>query len=95
MVKATFARLGTFARGVAYGLFLAGWALRDIAPEVRKTDGTEATHEAVRGAINDVKRRPPWGAQQPRKHPGGTRRATTPALDKKIKKLVVQNRGSA
>ena len=61
MVKATFARLGTFARGVAYGLSFAGWALRDIAAEVKKTDGTEAAHEAVRGAINAVKRRPPLG----------------------------------
>ena len=93
MAKGTYARLGTFARGVAYGLFLAGWALRDIASTVKKHDGRKPTHEAVRGALNEVKDAPPWGADKPKKHPGGVRRTTTPALDKQIRKLVWQKRG--
>ena len=37
-MKASWARMSTFARGVAYGLFLAGWATRSIAGKVKKTD---------------------------------------------------------
>jgi hypothetical protein len=66
MAKGTYARLGTFARGVAYGLFLAGWALRDIASTVKKHDGRKPTHEAVRGALNEVKDAPPGALTSPR-----------------------------
>ena len=51
MVVSSFARLSAFARGVVWGLHVAGWSQRDIAKVVRKTDGTAPTFVALGKAI--------------------------------------------
>jgi hypothetical protein len=92
-LKRSYARLGAFAKGVAHGLSLAGWKLRDIARKVKKTDGTSPSHEAVRGALAEVAAEGPDWAAAEKTHAGGGPRSTTPALDKQIRALVFKNRG--
>ena len=57
MVKASFARLGTFAKGVAYGLKVAGWKPGNVAPKICKTDGTAPTRKILISRSAPVRRR--------------------------------------
>ena len=88
MVKTSFARLSTFGRGVAYGLWLAGMSVGQIVGKVEKTDGTRPTKQTVRTTVADLKDDPPWGQDVPARHGGGAPRTTTPALDHKIRNLI-------
>jgi len=96
MPKATsFARLGDFARGVIWGLSLAGWGSRDIAKAVKKPDGARPSKDAVRDVLQDCENEGvPWAGQK-KKSAAGAKRATTPAFDTAVRKLVYKYRGSA
>ena len=93
MVVSSFARLSAFARGVVWGLHVAGWSQRDIAKTVRKTDGTAPTFFAAGKAIAAAKKKGSrkWTAKE--ESAGGRPSKTTTALDKKIKDLVFRYRG--
>ena len=93
MVVGSFARLSAFARGVVWGLHVAGWAQRDIAEVVRKTDGTVPSFRAVGGAIATGKKKGARKWTEKEESAAGRPSKTTTSLDKKIKNLVFRHRG--
>ena len=86
-----------FQRGAIYGLHVAGWALREIAEEVPKSDGSVPSQQAVRAAIKAPAEAGGYlsgGASHALSAaPMGRPRATTDALDKAILKVVLKHRG--
>ena len=84
-----------FARGVVWGLYMAGWSGKSIAAKVRKTDGTVPKRQSVWSAIAGAKKRGArvWRGEQ--KSKAGRPRKTTKGLMKKIRNLVFRHRGSA
>ena len=87
--------MSAFARGVVWGLYMAGWTGKAIAAKVRKKDGTLPPRQAVWAAIagGKKKRARVWRGEQ--KSKAGRPRKTTKGLMKKIRNLVFRHRGSA
>ena len=87
--------MSAFARGVVWGLYMAGWTGKSIAAKVRKKDGTVPTRQAVWAAIAGGKKKGArvWGGEQ--KSKAGRPRKTAKGLEERIKKLVFRHRGSA
>ena len=52
MVARSHARLSAFARGVVWGLHVAGWKQSAITKAVRKTDGLVPSDRSVSDAIS-------------------------------------------
>jgi hypothetical protein len=89
------ARLNDFARGMAYGLWLAGWSLSRIAGEVRKTDNTSPSQQSIKGTVEALQSSGlHWGVDA-LPHAGGVKRATPKGFEKAVLKLVFSFRGSA
>ena len=92
--QATNARLTPFLRGVAYGLSLAGYTLEDIAAEIRKPGGCNASQQAIAATISMAEQNGgvEWDGEH---HSGAGRpRAIVESLDKDILSLVYKHRGS-
>ena len=99
MVRASSAHVSEFMAGVAYGMHVAGSALRDIATEVKKNDGTSPTHQGVQGIINravkTAKNKRSSQKLSVKRDGRGAPRVTTKAQDKKIVNMVFKHRGRA
>ena len=89
------ARYTPFLRGVIYGLFLAGYAHREIVDELVKTDGSEVSLGGVSSAIKTAESKGGllWDGQLSSSSSAGRPRMTAKALDKKIVRLVFKFRG--
>jgi hypothetical protein len=93
-LRVSYQRLSPFARGVIFGLFLAGCPVVDIPDKVVKKDGQHPSLQAVCDTIascqkNGVKWDGAAGCST------GRPKLTAPALDRKIVRLVFKHRGSA
>ena len=84
-----------FLRGVIYGLFLAGHTHREIADELVKADGSEASHGSVTTAIQQVQAHGGllWDGETTADSSAGRPRKTSKALDRQILRLVFKHRG--
>ena len=91
------APLSPFARGIVYGMSLAGATLEKIASTVRKTDGSHPTQQSVSSCIALCKENGgvKWDGDAAALNGGGRPRETTAATDREIVKLVCKFRGSA
>ena len=90
---ATHARLDTFARGMIWGMHLAGAPREDILQEVSKKDGTLATLSAVDKVIATMKANPEWRGQD--SSAGGRPGKLTAKQKKDLRDLVFKERGKA
>ena len=90
-------RLSPYARGIAYGMHLAGTHLQTIAATVRKPDGENPTQQGIWHCIQlcEDNGGVDWDGDAKELSGGGRPRETTPAMDRELTKLVFKHRGSA
>ena len=90
-------RLTPYARGIAYGMHLAGAGLETIAATVRKPDGGNPTQQGIWHCIQlcEDNGGTHWDGDAKELSGSGRPRETTPAMDRDLAKLVFKHRGSA
>jgi transposase len=92
--KAAHARLTPFSRGVAYGLSLAGYSVKEIADEIEKPGGCRPSKSTIFETIATARKSGGLGWDGVVVSNAGRPRKTEDALNKDIVKLVFKNRGS-
>ena len=85
------ARLDAFARGVIWGMHLAGAERQEICHEVTKTDGAHPSMNAVDKVVAKLKKNPEWRGDDSRC--GGRPEALTPKQKRELVGLVFAERG--
>ena len=82
----THNRYSPFLRGVIYGMFLAGWAQRDIADAVTKSDGSPISQGGVSRNIQmaEANGGMRWSGEVKVSPSAGRPRTTSKALGRKI-----------
>ena len=94
---ASRARLTPYARGIAYGMSLAGAKLAHIANTVVKTDGAHPCQQSIADCLDLCKANGGvrWNGDVKALSDAGRPRETTPEFDKSLAKLVAKHRGSS
>lgn len=95
--KISYQRLTPYLRGAVYAFFLAGYTLTQIQDEVRKPDGSTPSVQSISNTVSQCKKEGGfgWDGSASMATSTGRPRASTPALDKKIKDFVFKHRGRA
>ena len=94
---ASHARLAAFARGVVYGMALAGLVGSEIREEIENAGGQPPSRECVRQTLATCKANGGlrWDGGCAAASAAGRPRETPPALDNAIRKVVFKHRGKA
>ena len=89
----SFGRLDAFARGMIWGLYMAGTTRKEIRTQVGKQDGRPVNKRTIDAVIAHKKRAPVWrGADVAR---AGRPQSLTDDQKQQLVKLVFAERGSA
>ena len=94
--RTSYARLTPYAKGIIFGMFLAGSGLQEIADAVVKGDGSHPCQQTVAATVARCRAEggTRWSGEVESTNRGAPR-VTTAALDRKIRKVVFQHRGKA
>ena len=94
--QASRTNLTPYLRGIAIGLFLAGYTLSEIAQEIEKPDGSNPCYQSIATLVDQAQSHGifQWSGDGEKVN-AGRPRITTDALDRAIEKEVFKNRGSA
>ena len=89
----TQTHLDAFARGVIWGMHLAGMSRADMVEHVQKPDGGAVPVNTIDRVIAKKRASPEWRGEE-RAREGGRPQAASPATQVALRKLVFKERGS-